>query len=151
MTMKQMQYKLDALVRRLKQTAALETVRFVREYAAEYAETPVRGWLAAVSVTRIVRGEGFFGGFLSSSVKGESYEMTAEIRLYAPTGSNGSGLSQKTGALLSLLEQADEEHMVTGAQVSPIEFDADCSAVFRRVELQMRFCLCEVVQNGVSL
>lgn len=151
MNMKQMQYKLDTLVRRLKQTAALAPVRFVREYAAEYAETPVRGWLAAVGVTSVVRRGGYFGGMVSSSRKGGRYDVTAEIRLYAPTGANGSGLSKKTNALLALLEQADEEHLITAAQVSPIAFDADCSAVFRRVELQMRFCLCEVVQHDSLL
>lgn len=143
--MKQMQRKLDELVLRLKQTAALEEVRFVREYAAEYAETPVRGWMAAVGVTRMERGEGYFGGLLSPAAKGERYDVTAEIRLYAPSGGSGSGLSQKTGVLLEKLEKADREGLIAGVKATPIKFDADISAVFRRVELQLRLCLKEAV------
>lgn len=133
--------RLDAIIRELKCTGALSRMRFVREYASEYAEMPVRHLLAAVCVTRTVRERGYFGGLLSPSVRGESYSVTAEIRVYAPSGGNGTGLSEVVSELLAALEKADEEKLILSAAASSIEFDADLNAIFRRVTLEMSFCV----------
>ena len=114
----------DRIVRRLKRRARLAHVRFVREYAAERAEMPL-------------------GGYLSSSERGERYSVKAEIRVYAPPGENGTGLSELVGCLLEDLETADEEQVITGAAAGSIEFDPDWNAVFRRVQFDMAFCLRE--------
>ena len=41
------------------------------------------------------------------------------------------------------LNAADEEHIITSASASSIEFDPDLNAVFRRVTFHMAFCVCE--------
>ena len=80
---------------------------------------------------------------MSSSVKGETYGAQAEIRVYAPADENGSGLSELVCELMSGLEDADEENVVSDITASSIEFDPDVNAVFRKVEFSMEFCLCK--------
>ena len=141
--MTQIQQQIDRLIRRLKQQAALADVRFLREYGSEAAETPVRGMLAVVSLVSTSREKGYIGGFLSSSVRGESYEATAEIRVYAPRSENGSGLSELVSELLLGLREADEENVITEASASSISFDPDMNAIYRTVEFSLAFCVCE--------
>lgn len=141
--MSPIQRQIDRIIIRLKHCAALENVRFVREYSADSAETPVRGMLAVVSLAQTSRQKGYIGGFLSSAVKGETYGAQVEIRLYAPSGENGNGLSELVSKLMTALEQADEEKIITDVSASSIEFDADVNAIYRRVELHIEFCLCE--------
>ena len=45
--------------------------------------------------------------------------------------------------MLAGLNAADEEHIITSASASSIEFDPDLNAVFRRVTFHMAFCVCE--------
>ena len=95
-----------------------------------------------VGINQITRENGFFGGRLSSSVSGERYSVRAEIRVYAPASENGTGLSGVVSELIASLESADSEHIITGASASPIEFDPNINAVFRKIEFGASFCLC---------
>ncbi len=141
--MTQIQLEIDRLILRLKQQAALRDVRFVREYGNEASETPVRGMLAVVSLISAARDKGYFGGLLSSSVRGESFAAKAEIRVYAPQSENGSGLSELVSELLLGLREADEENVITEASASSISFDPDMNAIYRTVEFSLAFCVCE--------
>lgn len=145
--MTEIRQRLDAIIRSLKRQPAMERVRFVREYAAENEEMPLCGVLAVVGVTQTTREKGYIGGFLSSSVKGESYGAKAEIRVYAPADENGNGLSEIVGEMLAGLEAADAEHIITEAGASSIEFDPDVNAVFRKLTFQIEFCVCEEEQH----
>lgn len=144
----QIQQQIDSVIMGLKQRGALSEVRFVREYSTEKIETPVRGMLAVVGITQITRENGFFGGRLSSSVSGERYSVKAEIRVYAPASENGTGLSCVVSELLAILEDADSGHIITGVSASPIEFDPNTNAVFRKVEFNAAFCLSGEDQSG---
>ncbi len=141
--MTQIQRQIDTLIIRLKRMDALSDVRFVREYGSGNIETPVRGMTAVVGITQTTREKGYIGGFLSSSVRGETYGAKAEIRLYAPANENGEGLSELVAKLMAGLEAADEEHLITKVHASSIEFDPNTNSVFRKVEFEMEFCLCE--------
>lgn len=141
--MTQIRRLVDRLIIRLKQKAAFTGVRFVREYGNDSMETPVRGHVAVVGIKKTSREKGYIGGYLSSSVKGETYGAQAEIRIYAPADENGSGLSELVCELMAGLEEADEERVITDISASSIEFDTDVNAIFRRVEFSMEFCLCE--------
>ena len=141
--MTEIQRRIDRLVLRLKRQHALADVRFVREYGSERVETPVRGMLAVVSLVTAAREKGYIGGFLSSSVRGESYEAKAEIRVYAPQSENGSGLSELVSELLIGLKTADEEGIITEENASSIEFDPEMNAIYRTVTFSLAFCICE--------
>ena len=141
--MTQIRRHVDRIIIRLKQRAAFNGVRCVREYGNDSMETPVRGHVAVVGITKTERKKGYIGGYLSSSVKGETYGAQAEIRVYAPADENGSGLSELVCELMSGLEDADEENVVSDITASSIEFDPDVNAVFRKVEFSMEFCLCK--------
>ena len=90
----------DAIILRLKQKTQFADVRFVREYAAERVEQPVRGLLAVVGIHQTSRRKGCIGGFLSSAVRGELYVAEAEIRVYTMGENGGTGLTETVGALL---------------------------------------------------
>lgn len=129
----------DAIVLRLKQTARLSDVRFVRAYASERVEQPVRGMLAVVGINQTERRKGCIGGFLSSVVRGALYVGEAEIRVYTMGENGGAGLTETVGELLSCLYEADSEQVITEAAASPIEFDMDLSAFYRKVTFQMAY------------
>lgn len=129
----------DAIILRLKQKTQFADVRFVREYAAERVEQPVRGLLAVVGIHQTSRRKGCIGGFLSSAVRGELYVAEAEIRVYTMGENGGTGLTETVGALLSCLYEADSEQVITEAAASPIEFDMDLSAFYRKVTFQMAY------------
>ena len=80
---------------------------------------------------------------MTASLHGETYSAEAEIRLYAPADANGNGLAEIVSEVLAGLNAADEEHIITSASASSIEFDPDLNAVFRRVTFHMAFCVCE--------
>lgn len=143
--MNRVEKQLDRIVAGLKLIDALKPVRFVREYGSHTAETPVRGFLAVVSVTDMSASKSYIGGYLSSSIKGEQFAAKAQIRVYAPADGNGSGLSEIVSELLLGLKTADAEKVITASGAKPIEFDPDMNAIFRTVEFELEFCLCEEV------
>ena len=149
--MTQIRRQIDRIIISLKQQAALQNVRFVREYGSEPVETPIYGMLAAVGIVKTARDTGFIGGLLNTSLRGESYSAEVEIRVYAPQGENGNGLSELVSELLTGLEQADEEKLITRAAASSIEFDPNLNTIFRRLSFTMEFCLCEEGQRGFSV
>ena len=60
--MTQIRRQIDRIIIRLKKQAALQNVRFVREYGSEPVETPIYGMLAAVGIVKTARDTGFIGG-----------------------------------------------------------------------------------------
>lgn len=149
--MTQIQNQIDRIIYKLKERAAFEQVRFVREFDTEPVETPIRSITAVVGILQTAREKGYLGGYLSSFVKGERYSSKAEIRVYAPADENGSGLSEIVSEMLGALSEADEEKIITEACASSIEFDPDLNAVFRRIEFEIDFFVSGEVQrdNGI--
>lgn len=143
MNMNQIEKQLDSIIARLKLCDSLSQVRFIREYGSHNIEMPVTGFLAVVSVTDTSLSKKYIGGYMSASVKGEQYAAKAEICVYAPADENGSGLSEITCEMLSALKKADCEGIIEDSKVTSIDFDADMNAIFRTVELNIEFCLCE--------
>ena len=129
----------DAIVLRLKQTAQLADVRFVRAYASERVEQPVRGMLAVVGINQTERRRGCIGVFLSSAVRGELYAGEAEIRVYTMGENGGNGLTETVGELLACLYEADSEQVITEAAASPVAFDMDLSAFYRTVTFRLAY------------
>lgn len=133
---------LDALVCRLKQHAPLCGVRFIRAYGNEQAEHPIRGFLAVVGVTSARQSQAFVGERLTPTVNGERCRAEAEIRVYAPVGGNGAGLSACVFALMNALREEDEEGLLSDIAAGSIEFDHNGSVVFRRLSFSVDFCVC---------
>lgn len=143
--MKQILKQLDSLIARIKLCEYFARVRFIRDYGTHSAQTPVTGFLAVVSLTDTSLSRRYIGEYLESSVKGEQFTAKAEINVYAPASENGNGLSEVTSELMSTLKKVDNEKILRDITASPIEFDADMNAIFRKVEFKMDFCLCEEV------
>ena len=141
--MTQIQRQIDKMIIRLKHLEPISGVRFVREYGTDKVETPVRGMLAVVGITQSSRKKGYIGGYLSSGIKGETFGADVEIRVYSPANENGTGLSEAVSEILTGLEKADEEKLITESSAGSIEFDADMNAIFRTIKFSIEFCLCE--------
>ena len=141
--MNQIEKQVDQIIAGLKVIEELKPVRFVREYGSHNVENPISSLVAVVSVTDTALSKNYIGGYLSSTVKGESYEAKVEIRVYAPATENGSGLSEVAGEILMGLKKADSQKIITEADVSPIAFDPDMNAIYRIVHFTIEFCLCE--------
>ncbi len=133
---------LDALVLRMKRRALLGGVRFIRAYSNERMEHPVRGFIAVVGVTNARQSQAFVGEHLTSSLSGERCRATAEIRVYAPAGGNGAGLSACVFELMNALREEDSEGLLSDISAGSIEFDQNSSVVYRRLSFSMDFCVC---------
>ena len=133
----------DCVIRRLKTQESMRNVRFVRAFSDENIETPIHGFLAAVSIISTSQSQDFVGGWASSGVRGCMYTAEVEIRVYSPYHENGNGLSELVSAMLTGLKEADEEKLITAAAASSIEFDNELNSVFRKLCFTMEFCLCE--------
>ena len=99
----QIKRRMDMIINALKADSRFEGVRFIREFTAGFTETPVRGFLASVCVTSTELSEGYLGGLALSGARGDMYTADAEIRIYAPAGQNGSGLSEIAGDMLKVI------------------------------------------------
>ena len=141
--MNQIEKQVDQIIAGLKLIDKLKPVRFVREYGSHNVENPISGLLAVVSVTDTTLSKSYIGGYLSSTVKGESYAAKVEIRVYAPATENGSGLSEVASEILTGLKKADSQKIIVEADVSPIAFDPDMNAIYHIVHFGIEFCLCE--------
>lgn len=141
--MNQIEKQVDRIIAGLKLNESLKSVRFVREYGSHNIENPVSGLLAVVSVTDTSLSKSYIGGYLSSTVKGDSYSAKIEIRVYAPATENGNGLSEIVSEILTGLKKADSQKIIVESDASPIAFDPDMNAIFRIVHFSMEFCLCE--------
>lgn len=141
--MNQIEKQVDQIIAGLKVIDELKSVRFVREYGSHNVENPISSLLAVVSVTDTALSKNYIGGYLSSTVKGESYEAKVEIRVYAPATENGSGLSEVASEILTGLKKADSQKIIVEADVTPISFDPDMNAIYRVVHFGIEFCLCE--------
>ncbi len=135
----QIKRRMDMIINALKADSRFEGVRFIREFTAGFTETPVRGFLASVCVTSTELSEGYLGGLALSGARGDMYTADAEIRIYAPAGQNGSGLSEIAGDMLKVIRESDSDNIVTELKAGSIEFDPNLSAVFRRVSLRLEF------------
>ena len=133
----------DCMMRRLKTSQSMHTVRFVRAFGDENIETPIQGFLAAVSIISTSQSQDFVGEWAASGVKGCMYTAEVEIRVYSPYHENGSGLSEMVSTMMTGLKEADEEKLITAAAASSIEFDKELNSVFRKLCFTMEFCLCE--------
>ena len=129
----------DDIVKRLKTCEGLGDVRFVREYGARNAESPVTGWLAAVCVTETKLTQRYMGDCISPGKKGARCTADVELYLYAPHSESGSGLSAKTSSLLNALGKADPERIIGAVAASPIKFDSEIGSVYRKVSFTITF------------
>ena len=141
MSMIQIKQRLDTIINTLKARPEFENVRFVREFTAQYAETPISGFPAAVRVIGTGLTESYLGELASAQVRGDMYSAEVEIRIFAPKDQNGSGLSTLTGEMLTALKEADKEGIITELRAGAIEFDTNLSAIFRRLSFKMEFVL----------
>ena len=133
----------DCIIRRLRTQQALRDVRFVREFSEEFIETPIEGYLAAVSITGTSRKQDFVGGLAATGVKGSLYAAEVEIRVYSPYCESGTSLSEIVSAMMTGLREADEEHLITACTASPIAFDNELNCIYRNLSFTLEFCLCE--------
>ena len=133
----------DCMIRRLKTQESMQNVRFVRAFGDENIETPIQGFLAAVSIISTSQSQDFVGEWAASGVKGCMYTAEVEIRVYSPYHETGSGLSEMVSTMMTGLKEADEEKLITAAAASSIEFDKELNSVFRKLCFTMEFCLCE--------
>lgn len=145
MILNRIEKQVDRIIAGLKVNEALKNVRFIREYGSDEAPSPVNGMTAVVSVRDMSTEKSYIGGYLSQSIKGESYSAGVEIRVYAPATENGSGLSEVVSEILLGLKTADAEKTITHSEAASIEFDPDMNAIYRTVSFNMEFCLCEEV------
>lgn len=141
--MNQIEKQVDRIVAGLKLIDELKGVRFIREYGSHSVEIPIKGLTAVVSVTDTAQSKSYIGGYLSSGIKGEEYTARVEIRVYAPTDENGSGLSEIVSAMLVGLKKADTEKIITDSTATPIAFDANMNSIYRTLCFTIEFCLCE--------
>ena len=84
MILNRIEKQVDRIIAGLKVNEALKNVRFIREYGSDEAPSPVNGMIAVVSVRDMSTEKSYIGGYLSPSIKGESYNAGVEIRVYAP-------------------------------------------------------------------
>lgn len=145
MILNRIEKQVDRIIAGLKVNEALKNVRFIREYGSDEAPSPVNGMIAVVSVRDMSTEKSYIGGYLSPSIKGESYNAGVEIRVYAPATEYGSGLSEIVSEILLGLKTADAEKTITHSEAASIEFDPDMNAIYRTVSFNMEFCLCEEV------
>ena len=138
--MNRIEKQVDRIIAGLKVNEALKNVRFIREYGSDEAPSPVNGMIAVVSVRDMSTEKSYIGGYLSPSIKGESYNAGVEIRVYAPATENGSGLSEVVSEILLGLKTADAEKTITHSEAASIEFDPDMNAIYRTVSFNMEFC-----------
>lgn len=143
--MNRIEKQVDRIIAGLKVIQSLKGVKFVREYGSNEAPSPVTSTVAVVSVRDMSTAKNYIGGYLSPSIKGESYTADVEIRIYAPATENGSGLSEIVSEILLGLKSADAEKTITHSEAASIEFDPDMNAIYRTVKFKMEFCLCEEV------
>lgn len=123
MILNRIEKQVDRIIAGLKVNEALKNVRFIREYGSDEAPSPVNGMIAVVSVRDMSTEKSYIGGYLSPSIKGESYNAVVEIRVYAPATENGSGLSEVVSEILLGLKTADAEKTITHSEAASIEFE----------------------------
>ncbi|WP_405355165.1 hypothetical protein [Ruminococcus sp.] len=143
--MNQITTQLDRIIARLKLNEKLKGVKFIREHTSQSVEVNLSSFLAVVAVTDTALSKRFVGDYLSPSVKGEQFSARVQIFVYAPADENGNGLSEITCELMQGLKKADTEKIISEVSVSAIDFDADMNSIYRKVEFNMEFCLCEEV------
>lgn len=145
MSMNQITTQLDRIIARLRLNEKLKGVKFIREHTSQSVEVNLSSFLAVVAVTDTALSKRFVGDYLSPSVKGEQFSTRVQIFVYAPADENGNGLSEITCELMQGLKKADTDKIISEVSVSAIDFDADMNSIYRKVEFNMEFCLCEEV------
>lgn len=145
MSMNQITTQLDRIIARIRLNEKLKGVKFIREHTSQSVEVNLSSFLAVVAVTDTALSKRFVGDYLSPSVKGEQFSARVQIFVYAPADENGNGLSEITCELMQGLKKADTDKIISEVSVSAIDFDADMNSIYRKVEFNMEFCLCEEV------
>lgn len=145
MSMNQITTQLDRIIARIRLNEKLKGVKFIREHTSQSVEVNLSSFLAVIAVTDTALSKRFVGDYLSPSVKGEQFSARVQIFVYAPADENGNGLSEITCELMQGLKKADTDKIISEVSVSAIDFDADMNSIYRKVEFNMEFCLCEEV------
>lgn len=133
----------DRLIQRIKEDGRLGQVRFIKEYKAQEAETPISGFLAVVSIESMEQSRSFLGNYVTSGLQGEKFHARLSIKIFAPYFENGDGLTELSGILNEEIRKADEEGIIESLTFDPIGFDEQLNAVYRKCSMEIGFFLCE--------
>ena len=131
----------DNLIRSIKNTGSVDDIKFVKAYRNSAAQKPLGGLCAVVNLRSIEPRKSFLSSLAPNGLKGEVLSATLNLRLY----SAGAG-DELTGAALRLgdaVRTADSSGLVSGIKISPISFDSESCEVYRDVNAQLGFLLCE--------
>ena len=128
----------DELVKEIKNSDLLKDVRFVHAYNGRVREVPLKGILVTVESGEVL-GENTFGGVLGSGKKGEKVTSELVFTVYCPYRDGGSGITETVNAIISALDTADKNRVVSGYEVSKINFVYDYLAISRSVTLTLEY------------
>lgn len=135
----------EDLIKAVKKDETLKRVRFVKGYSSTYTDSPVKGFLAAVSIDKMKVTEEFIGNYIGGGLKGQEHETTIKIRVYAPFHAGGSGLTQVVMALFNALVKADKNKFIKSKEISSVTYDKNANTIYRTITATLDMFLCEEV------
>lgn len=141
--MSQIETQVSSIIKGLKTIEELKRVRFIKGYGNRSIENPISGFVAIVLIMDTTLNKSYVGDYLSAKLKGEQFSAKIEIRVYAPSDENGSGLSEVVSEILSGLKKIDTEKIIIDSTATSIKFDTDMNAIYRTVEFTVEFYLCQ--------
>lgn len=132
----------NSLIKKAKKDPDIQGVTFVKAYNNRLAACPVEGFVAVVKIENINLEESFAGGYAESNIKGEMYNVKLELDVFSDSDITGESLSDMTLRVMRAIQNADESSIISDVYVTPIEFDEKLNGIFRKIVIQLDFCLC---------
>ena len=132
----------NSLIKKAKENETLQNIKFIKSYREDFAQTPIKGYMAIVNIDRVDLKDAFAGEYVSNNSKGRLAEVLLKFDLYADNNYTGENLSIKSVQLQQGLYEADENDIIQSSSISAIRYDSDLKSIFREISFNLSFCLC---------
>lgn len=129
------------LIFKAKENNEISDVKFQKGYKNDFSQSPVNGYIAIVKIEKIIQSVSFVGGYLDSQNKGDIYTVDLVLDVYSDNDIAGEELSSTVLKIHQAVIQADDKGIIDSFAISPIEFDSNIKAIYRKISYNLQLCL----------
>ena len=141
--MTQIEKNIFDFVKRIKEDEKMSSYCFVKGFSHENIPNPITKTMIVVDTLDTQISTEFIGESVKENISGRMYDVTLRFRVYAKSFDSGDSLSIAANEIFDSIKRNDKAKACTKIKLMPIEFSSTMRTVYRDVNANLCYCLCE--------
>ncbi len=133
---------IDGLVKRAKKRTAVSDMVFMSAYPPRESPNPLNKYTVAVNPVSVKKSQIFVGDAVVKGQRGNLYEATVILRIYAPRNTAATALLRKSSLLFDALEASDVDGAIADISLGKVDYDNVTRTVYRDLRMTLCWLLC---------